>query len=207
MNTVDGMVVPWVAMWTDEYVYQQSLALVAVRNPNDPTIARLVVQFEDEIESDRIKEFGDVLWNRVRLGRTGRPVFGQVNSRRQIASMIRRRCQVCGKRIDGTIPWLMSTAQLAAMTRDEYVSTNNPPTCVECISVARRLCPHLQGNGSVVIPVGPNDYQTTGVRGDLFTPDGKSFKNVALNWGDPNLSLLVAKQLLVSFDPTPRMTA
>ena len=140
-----------------------------------------------------------VLRARQGQGRTGRPDFRTVNTRRQWACMEKLWCQICARSaVDpdtGRIWWLLSA------TDNEDVGgvyTNAPPTCPACIPEAITSCPHLRRNAAVFTVSACTPF---GVRADVFEPLLPPVmpvqRNVVLTFDDDALPHAVARELLV----------
>jgi hypothetical protein len=199
----NGRPVPWITRWTGE-VSSESLQV---------SIDREGVHLNYPDGNEDRDEFG-VLWKREGIGRGGEPQYSQVNTYRQRLAMRRRRCQVCGSRIDERpIRWLMSERQLLlADGADPYLglpgdydaSTISAPTCSACIPLAMELCPHLRNNPWVILKV--LEYEPWGVYGEAVKLDredgrGRDLRGVYVPYEDPpiELSAVVAFQLVVQF--------
>ena len=106
------------------------------------------------------------------------PQFGQVSTYRQRLSMRKLRCQVCGDKIDQSAPirWMIPAAELTAIAdaghiarfSDDGVVTQTPPTCPDCIEVAKSLCPHLREEDFKIYRV--TDVRLWGVFGEMVMP-------------------------------------
>lgn len=182
-----GVVVPWVTRWTDE---QPNTPLKVSMTPDG-----LLLHYEDGKEN---RESNGILWIREGIMRGGEPQFSQVSTYRQRACMVRCRCQVCGKPItDEVIPWLFAPGQL--QENDGKTLTMNPPTCSDCVPIARELCPHLKRVD--VIQAQVLEYRAWGVSAELMTNDGRRHNHQMISYDKeyPNLSktAVVAKQQVV----------
>ena len=193
-----GQVVPWVSRWSGERDDE------SLRIAKNLTTGALTLFYEDTADPDRDENRDErgVLWARDKQDRSGWPEFGQVNSLRQRACMLERRCQVCGGQITETpIPWLMGPQHLYKVNR-AYV-TMSPPTCRRCADLSRELCPHLSTKGARLVLV--NDYEVWGVYGEAvwFEPGDvvRSDPHAGISFAAPEhpLSGVLAKQLLVRF--------
>lgn len=119
----EGLPVPWVAMWSDEY---------------DPAITRVHRMYGiDWIYSEH---------------QTGTPNFGSTNSHRQREGMMSGACQICGKRGADTwvVP---DDSEMERTHADLWEAgwIINPPLHEHCFHAARTLCPHLMKHEPLAI--------------------------------------------------------
>jgi len=185
-----GAVVPWVAQWTNE----ENATPFGVMGTY-PT-SRVAMHQEGLGDRDR----HGVLWWRTGISRGGTPQFAQLNTYRQRAAMLKRRCQICGDKLpDGPIEkWLMGGAQVEEIGGAPI--TTNPPTCVDCVPVALELCPHLLGGGWRILRV--VRYDIWGVHGEVafHTQDGAIHRanDVRMPYSHPKIQrVMVGKQQAV----------
>lgn len=183
----EGRPVPWITRWTGQLIP----APVGV----DMVGGRLHLSYRDGNET---RERSGVLWLREGLNRSGRPEFSQVSTYRQRACMTRRKCQVCGNKIDDRpIRWLMPRVAMGDL-EEGVVHTISAPTCAACIPLALELCPHLRAEDWVILKVA--DYEIYGVYGDAVIWNAEAggvqeIKGVMLPYaGMPNPGAVVAKQ-------------
>lgn len=187
----EGQPVPWVTRWSGEVCddpLQVSLA------PN----GGLVLGFADGREN---RDAYGMLWAREGITRAGTPQYSEVNTYRQRAAMTKRRCQICGSKInERPIRWLMSELSLNPLENGQ-AATTSPPTCSGCIPLALELCPHLSAHPWVILKV--LAYEPWGVMGQAATLDEetgsiRSHNQVYASYENPpHKAGLVAKQLVV----------
>jgi hypothetical protein len=191
-----GLAVPWVAVWSDE-----------VPNPEDHPLhlRNGKVHYDTEAPGDR-DNLG-VLWTRAGVKRgSGVPEFGQIHGLRQRACMTVPRCQVCGQRMPA-LRFLLGSHQDGHEKGSPFI-TGTPPTCEDCTHLAAVQCPHLrqiQKEARLTVVV-PTDVRVWGYYGDLADTQGHWTKGQRVQYGSPELPLLLAKQLLVaiiSYEETP----
>ena len=152
----NGRPVPWVTRWTGEI------------SPTRYDIARDENGDFTYIDGQNLRDSGGVLWQREGIGRNGDPDWASVSTYRQRASIAKRLCQVCGKKIPpGSIQWLMPLDDGYIENGDGRMLTWNPPTCRDCIPLALELCPYLKRNGYQILTV--LDYEVWGVMGLTMT--------------------------------------
>lgn len=192
-----GAVVPWVAQWTGELPTDSFI--VAGEGPMS------MVLYPDRRPGDW---FMGVLWWRQGIGRAGEPQFAQLNTYRQRAALLRRRCQVCGRSLPKEGPlshWLMGRGQIELV--EGVALTTNPPTCEECVPVALRMCPHLMSGDVQLLRV--RAYEPWGVQGEAAARVNGEIRRthtVRMPFGHRGISTVVAKQLVVAltdFDMRP----
>lgn len=186
-----GHPVPWVTRWTGEVSHDKAKLSL--------TREGLLVHYEDGREN---RDQGGILWMREGLTRAGAPEFSQVNAYRQRLSMSRRRCQVCGRKIESkVIHWLMVPEQLQT-TPDGRTVTVSPPTCDDCIPLALELCPALK-RGHIVVKV--LEYVPWGVQGMVVGhKDGRATQhNARVEYARDDYpfpkTCVVARQSVVEF--------
>lgn len=181
-----GRPVPWVTRWSGE----------RIDTPLQVSLSRDGVHLNYEDGQETYDGHG-VLWKREGLTRAGEPEYSQMNTYRQRACMSRRKCQVCGAKInERPIRWLVSRAQF------QEALTMSPPTCSSCIPLALELCPHLKSNPYLILKV--LDYEPWGVYGEAVTIDyetgkGRDLRGVYVPYADPpiDLTAVVAFQQVV----------
>ncbi|WP_343948203.1 hypothetical protein [Nonomuraea longicatena] len=110
-----------------------------------------------------------VLRARHGIGRSGRPLWKQVNTLRQWRCMTHRLCQVCGESAvdpaSGRVSWLLTETVVSVAPGQGY--TNAPPTCRSCIPESLAACPRLR-RGAVGYSV--EDVEPYGVLAHVFRP-------------------------------------
>lgn len=188
----EGRPVPWVTRWTGE-VNSSKLEV---------GITRDTVEVSYPGGRDPRDAHG-ILWKREGLTRRGKPQWSQVNTYRQRAAMLKRKCQVCGTKIDERpIRWLVPRDQLHE-TSDGPV-TISAPTCSGCIPLARELCPFLRTEEALVLKV--LAYEPWGVYGEGITVDretgkGRDLRGIYVSYDDPpiDLSAVIAFQQIILF--------
>jgi hypothetical protein len=162
--------VPWAARWSGELSY-------------DP-----LTVWDGEIHYPDFRENRDehgYLWRREGARRTGEPQYSQLNAYRQKASMRAPKCQVCGTRLKpGPIRWLLPKKALS-ITPEGEVTVISPPTCEDCVELARKACPHLRAHGSDLLLV--KRWHVWGVIGEVFVIENGEVvdrvKDVCLQYG------------------------
>lgn len=150
-------IAPYVTAWSAE----QDLPCMLVERPDDS------IGFAKELLSDRDRH--GVLWQQTALRQGhGRPEFARVHPLRQRRAMELLLCQVCGNPADRTadgVLWLQRDYRDDWPQWPEGMATVEPPICLPCVSVARRLCPALR-RGAVTVRV--REFPIVGVRGALY---------------------------------------
>ncbi|QDY75333.1 hypothetical protein [Streptomyces qinzhouensis] len=184
-----GRVVPWVTPWSGAPALREPVVIA----PN----GRRGIGYADEGVHDRT--YDGVLLARGRGRRPGqgdgRPLYEQLDPRRQRRATDQLLCQVCGRRPPrsphGNL-WLMATAGEL-----EGSLTTTPPVCPEpCAVLAVEQCPAL-ARGYVAAWVRyPRPW---GYQGVLHAPDPadprtvrRNGESVHLPYGDPRLPWLLA---------------
>lgn len=183
-----GRVVPWVTPWSGAPVLAEPVVIAA---------GRVGIGYADESVHDRADD--GVLLARGR-GRCpvddgGRPLYEQLDPRRQRRASNRLLCQVCGGRPPRSrhgVLWL-----LPAAGQVEGALTTAPPVCLKpCAALAVQQCPAL-ARGYVAVEVRyPRPW---GYRGVLYVRDCTADRGVRptgepvqLPYGDPRLPWLLA---------------
>jgi hypothetical protein len=183
-----GPSVPFVTLWSGE----QAGAMRVVWRRRGRRIG-----YADERSYDRDER--GVLWSRVasRPGR-GRPMFGQIHSRRQRIAMAQLLCQVCGgpaDRSDAGVLWLIDADSRELLPHAE--ETAHPPVCRPCALSSVRVCPHLR---SAVTAVRVRSFAPSRVNAVVYglTPSGPRAVDTALvAFGSPLMPYVRAHQLLM----------
>jgi hypothetical protein len=153
----NGRAVPWVTRWTNE-IHPDRYKYGLTMTPD----GRMVLTYGEGVSEDRRD---GVLWQREGIQRGGEPDWANVSTYRQRLSMTKRKCQVCGNKIEETpIRWLMPLDGLEQVDADTTV-TIQPPTCSDCIPLALELCPRLKRAGYMILKV--LDYEVWGVSGHI----------------------------------------
>lgn len=152
-----GKPVPWVTRWNEE-----NLGLrYGVQMQRDG----LRVTYG---EGDYRDKHG-VLWQKEGLTKSGVPQWARVSTYRQRSAMLRRKCQVCGHKIEErVIRWLMPPDGVEEM--DGRSISMQPPTCEGCIDLSLELCPNLTKYGYMILKV--LEYEIFGVYGEVLVPPG-----------------------------------
>lgn len=154
-ETYRGLRVPWIAQWTGEVL---NTPLRKWEHGSD-----FGLQYADETPFDR--ELG-ALWMRTLTNRSGEPQFAQINVVRQREAMLNGLCQVCGLPTRGS--WL--THEPEPRPNGRPFTTSIPPTCHDCIKIARTICPHLSKRESRRLLV--RNYRPFAVYGDVLNRVG-----------------------------------
>ncbi|QDY78766.1 hypothetical protein [Streptomyces qinzhouensis] len=179
-----GRVVPWITPWSATPALPEPVVL-------DRKGHRIA--YADESVHDRAYDGVLLARGRGRRGGDagGRPLYEQLDPRRQRRALSHLLCQVCGGQPPPTrhgLLWL-----LAGPPEDdpEDVLTITPPICPEpCAVLATEQCPAL-AHGYTALWVG--HPRAWGYRGTLHTPAlARSEKPVQLPYGDPRLPWLLA---------------
>jgi hypothetical protein len=149
-----------------------------------------------------------VIWSPAGTDRCGEPQFAQVHPGRQREAITTPLCQVCGTHLPQKwVPWLLpfnKTSNAGLLSgRITIPVVSDPPTCEDCQALARLHCPAVSSNaGGISLEV--RNYRPIGVCGDLYqmTPSGTVLRGSAplIRFGDPLISWVLAKQLLVEID-------
>ncbi|MGV9310618.1 hypothetical protein ACWDR0_00290 [Streptomyces sp. NPDC003691] len=187
-----GRVVPWVTPWSGAPALAEPVVVAAHGRG---------IAYADEGVHDRT--YDGVLLARGRGRRAtdagGRPLYEQLDARRQRRAGDRLLCQVCGRRIPGSpdgVLWLMATAGLGAAEL-EGALTLTPPVCpAPCAVLALEQCPALARGHTAVRVRYPRPW---GYRGILHAPDPAGRRiarrdggSVQMPYGDPRLPWLLA---------------
>ncbi|MFF6970004.1 MULTISPECIES: hypothetical protein [Streptomyces] len=179
-----GRIVPWVTPWSAAPVLPEPLVL-GLRGRG--------IAYRDESVHDRTDD--GVLLARGRGRRAteaaGRPLYEQLDPRRQRRALARLLCQVCGEpppRSPNGMLWLLAGPPDGD---PEDVLTITPPVCPEpCAVLALEQCPALAGGHTALRVRRPRAW---GYRGALHTPALLSGEDpVQLPYGDPRLPWLLA---------------
>ncbi|MFD0034848.1 hypothetical protein ACFVJK_42885 [Streptomyces sp. NPDC127172] len=140
--------VPFIAPWSSEATPAQYLVCSALHG---------VLAYTDEQPDDRA--FG-ALWNRRGSSPgVGRPEFGNIHPRRQLAAMRDLGCQVCGQPADQDdrgVLWLLEDNRNDWPDWPNELMTTHPPICLPHAREAVTACPHLV-DGYVVVRVGESE--------------------------------------------------
>lgn len=152
-------IAPYITAWSAE----QDLPCRIVERPDRS------IGYDDELATDR--DLHGVLWAQtaLRQGR-GRPEFARVHPLRQRRAMELLLCQVCGNPADQNgdgVLWLLRDHRADWPSWPEGMASTEPPICLSCVSVARRLCPALR-RGAVAVRV--RHFPIAGVRGAWYRP-------------------------------------
>ncbi|MEV6714074.1 hypothetical protein AB0M48_18780 [Lentzea sp. NPDC051208] len=151
------IIAPYITAWSAE----QDLPCALVERPDHS------IGYANELLSDRDRH--GVLWRQTALRhRIGRPEFARVHPLRQRRAMELLLCQVCGgpaDRNDDGVLWLQRDHRGDWPQWPNGMASVEPPVCVPCVPVARRMCPALQ-RGAVTVRV--RDCPVAGVRGVFY---------------------------------------
>lgn len=182
--------VPYIAAWSGEAV------------PSHPLMASVAVlglAYVDEKPHDRA--YG-VLWHRRNnTPGAGRPLFGEVHSRRQLEAMRDLKCQVCGEPADEDrdgVLWLLEDERGRWPDWPNGLVTSHPPVCLPHAREAVTACPHL-ARGWVAVRVGESD--PVAVRGRHYAVDNDHLLPLGLGnirLDSPRIRWTIGGQLLRS---------
>jgi hypothetical protein len=155
------------------------------------------IGYADERSSDR-DEHG-VLWSRVtsQPGR-GRPLFGQIHSRRQRIAMAQLLCQVCGgpaDRTDAGVLWLIDADPGELLPDAE--ETAHPPVCRPCALWSVRVCPHLRSAVTAVRVRSLAPSRVNAVVYGLTSSGPRAVDTALVAFGSPLMPYVRAHQLLM----------
>jgi hypothetical protein len=179
---------PYITAWSAE----QDLPCTLVDRPDRS------IGYANELLSDRDRH--GVLWRQTALcHQVGRPEFARVHPQRQRRAMELLLCQVCGEPADQNddgVLWLQRDFRDDWPRWPEGMASVEPPVCLPCVSVARRLCPALR-RGAVTVRV--KECPVAGVRGTLYresvlAPTAVTAGNFA--YDDPAVRRVVASALI-----------
>lgn len=194
-----GLPVPYAARWTGEV--KREPATVGV----DPADGKLHVYYPD---GNEVRDDHGVLWLREGTTRAGEPEFGELSVYRQRACMLRRKCQVCGNRIESrVIRWLLHPKQIVTnrdprLRGEDVTLTSSPPTCDDCIEKSITLCPVMSEQRVIARVL---EYEVWGVTGLLVKYDQEGVLHQSKEWGvagyhwDFPFTQVVAKQQVVAW--------
>lgn len=175
------MTIPFVAMWSGEREYQGPMQL-GPHGIVTPAADRQGIHWIPFLNAPG----------------TGVPLFGQVHTSRQIKCMRGPRCQVCGERMDKTnCSWVLN-GETDPVPDGGPLNTMTPPTCRDCIPLARVECPHVAKLEPLrVLQV--TEFRVTGVFGDFFLPKSHGYPagQVIVPFKDTALAWLLGRQLTV----------
>lgn len=178
-------VAPYITAWSEEVGSQNELVEVPGRG----------IAFADESVADR--DSRGVLWFRMPfLPGVGRPVFGQVHPLRQRRAMQRLLCGVCGgppSRTDEGVLWVVRDYREDWPDWPERMAVNEPPICLACLSLSRRLCPALR-RGAVAFRA--RRFPVVGVRGGLYAAGPRLIGTATVGYDDPAIRWVAAANLL-----------
>lgn len=151
------IIAPYITSWNAE----QEIPSRVVERPG------CGVGYANEVLGDR--DAHGVLWLRpgVRHG-VGKPEFGKVHPLRQRRAMRKLLCQVCARPADQNddgVLWLLRDYRDDWPAWPEGMGCTEPPVCVPCVALSRRLCPALR-RGAAAIRV--REFEVAGVRGALY---------------------------------------
>lgn len=127
---------PYITAWGAE----QDLPCTLVERPDGS------IGYANELLSDRDRH--GVSWRQTSLRHgVGRPEFARVHPLRQRRAMELLLCQVCGGPADQTddgVLWLQRDHRDDWPRWPEGMASVEPPICLSCVPVARRMCPALR---------------------------------------------------------------
>ncbi len=186
-----GIRVPWVTRWTSEVVPIVNVRIKAVPVGRDWRIG-----YEGPTES----VVDDVLWLPENDSQgEGIPMFKDVHSHRQRQCMVEKRCQICGRIIEGPAFFIVPAPAFAQKERQNLI-TDVTPVCEADIETGLTQCPALNGqfaNSRKVLEV--QEYRPHAVFGDVLSKTGMGLR---LRQGDvrltsPDLNKVMARQMIV----------
>lgn len=160
-----GKPVPWVTRWSEEPIIMPYRVEIVRGSDGRPEPRITYGQGDDERDSS------GALWQKEGITKKGVPQWARVSTYRQRSSMRKRKCQVCGQKIESkVIRWLM---QIDGLEEYEHNGVNRtitmaPPTCDGCVELALDLCPNLQKYGYLIAKV--LEYREWGVYGEMLVP-------------------------------------
>ncbi|HUQ56799.1 hypothetical protein [Lentzea sp.] len=181
-------IAPYITAWSAE----QDLQCTLVERPDHS------IGYATELLSDRDQR--GVLWRQTASRhRVGRPEFARVHPLRQRRAMELLLCQVCSgpaDRNDDGVLWLQRDHRDDWPRWPEGMAAVEPPMCLPCVPLARRLCPALQ-RGAVAVRV--KQSSIAGVRGALYqrsvlAPAAVTAGNFA--YDDPMVRRVLASALI-----------
>lgn len=181
-------IAPYITAWSTE----QDLPCALVERPDHS------IGYVNELLTDRDRR--GVLWRQTALRhRLGQPEFARVHPLRQRRAMELLLCQVCGGPADQTddgVLWLQRDYSDDWPRWPEGMASVEPPICLPCIPVARRMCPALR-RGAVAVRV--RECPVAGVRGvfyqqSVLAPTAATAGNFA--YDDPAVRRVVASALI-----------
>ena len=153
----EGVVAPYVTAWSAE----QELPCALIERSDGG------IGYAKELLSDRDRN--GLLWQQTALRhRVGRPEFARIHPLRQRRAMELLLCQVCGgpaDRNDDGVLWLLRDYRDDWPQWPDGMASVEPPICLPCVEVARRMCPALR-RGAVAVRV--KNCPVAGVRGVLY---------------------------------------
>lgn len=157
-----GKPVPWVTRWSEEPINQR-YGVQVLRTGPQLTYG----------EADEFRDDAGILWQKEGITKKGFPQWARVSTWRQRAAMRKKKCQVCGQKIDTpVIRWLMPIDGVEELldeaTGQPRSLTMQPPTCDGCVDLALELCPNLQKYGYMILKV--LEYEIWGVYGEVLVP-------------------------------------
>ena len=131
-----GLFVPWVAMWSDEQPY--------------------------ELRPCRWAGGRRALWQPHRPG-SGAALFTEKHIVRGRRALVEGLCNLCGETIEQGAAWINLDG---GPTKDDpdWVAIWESPMHVECIDLARQLCPHVKAGRTTFAPY--NGVSRIGVMGE-----------------------------------------
>ena len=130
---------------------------------------------------------------------TGTPRWKLMHPYRQVMTMQTLRCQVCTEPARTALGFVFLAGPRDEDPTKPVILTNQPPVCSKHLRAAAKLCPHLEENPMVFITQSAPLY---GFHGTVYGLDRDNKVHVvaqpdyALPFGHPNLSTLLASQLI-----------
>ena len=182
------MAVPYIATWSAE----QTLPARVVHH------SLIGIAYAGEMPGDR--DENGILWRRVTSHQgQGQPLFGKVHSARQRRAMLEMRCQVCGEPADrtdeGTL-WILQDRRADWPRWPENLQAVEPPICLPCARLSRKLCPALR-KGAVTVRVGHAPVSGVyGVRYQQGDPFPEAVEDTIVSFTAADARWIVAGQLV-----------
>jgi hypothetical protein len=166
-----GRTVPYITPWTSEVSSPVTLSGLTLRSALDGSGARLIYDEESPADLDR----HGILWSRAAHapGR-GTPLFADIHPLRQRRVMLRGLCQVCtigaGVWMTPAVLWREHTERWGP---GAPYPTFDPPLCHSCAHTALRQCPHLVGDGHVLLNA--ESWANTAIRALVIDAESGEF--------------------------------
>ncbi|MFF5160694.1 hypothetical protein ACFY3N_31475 [Streptomyces sp. NPDC000348] len=130
---------------------------------------------------------------------TGEPQWKLMHPYRQMATMLKLRCQVCAGPARTPLGFVFLAGPKDHGLMVSTILTNQPPVCMKHARAATALCPHLERNPMVFLARSAPLY---GVHGTVYGLDAWGRVRVVvrpdhpLPFGHPNIPTFLASQLV-----------